>query len=418
MSAQQHADWLAQLANDFIQNVPEKLDAPRKIGREAEYPVVDDSGHAVNVQKLWPLLNPNNDLTVKKEGDLIVGLEGTDYTYSLEVGWGTIEVITRPCKTLHEIEEVHQAAMQRLHGAAKTLGYNVLGYGMQPKTPGSLELMSPKKRYRVLFDVIGPTWLHFTSTASDQIHVEVDRDEIVDVHNLCNLLTPVMVGLCANSPYCAESASGFNSSREGMMGEIYTEECRHGIPVAAIQSLEEWMEQLCKQRHLMHRENGQYIIREGTFFSYLEEHGYNFDAFLFHEHYIWNSARLRSAHGTIEFRSACQQPHDEHMAVAALSLGLVQSAHSLLPWIRTTLGENHWKVLQAYGHKVMKEGLEAAEPAEGFVAHVLTTCEGALQERGFGEEVYMSSLWKRWKERMNPAQRVLDNLENGVYPWS
>ncbi|TNE48256.1 MAG: hypothetical protein EP343_16725 [Deltaproteobacteria bacterium] len=415
--SQQRKEWLTQLANDFIQNVPEQLAAPRKIGREAEYPVVDADGNAANVQEFWPLLNEANDLKVLREGDLVVGLEGNDFTYSLEVGWGTIELITRPCKTLHEIEEVHQAGLSRIHRAADSLGVQVLGYGIQPKTPGSLELMSPKKRYRVLYDVIGPTWLHFTSTASDQIHVEVDRSEIVDVHNVCNLLTPVMVGLCANSPIAGGSPTGFCSSREGLMSEIYTHECRHGMPVGPIGSLEDWMEQLCNQRHLMHRENGEYSIREGTFFNFLEEHGYDFDAFLFHEHYIWNSARLRSAHGTVEFRSACQQPHDEHMAVAALSLGLVMATQPLLQWLNNTLGPDCWGQLMEYGHRVMKEGLAAKEPVEGFIQTVLNHCEEGLKERGFGEEVFLSSLWSRWESKQNPAQKKLQAWNNGVQVW-
>ena len=49
-----------------------------------------------------------------------------------------------------------------------------------------------------------------------------------------------------------------------------------------------------------------------------------FDAFLLHDHYIWHSARLRTAYATVELRPACQQPPHELMAAATLYLGLVE----------------------------------------------------------------------------------------------
>ena len=57
-----------------------------------------------------------------------------------------------------------------------------------------------------------------------------------------------------------------------------------------------------------------------------------FEAFLLHDHYVWHSARLRTAYGTVELRPACQQPPHEAMAAAALYLGLVEGRAE----IRTT----------------------------------------------------------------------------------
>lgn len=37
------------------------------------------------------------------------------------------------------------------------------------------------------------------------------------------------------------------------------------------------------------------------------------DHFIFHEHYVYHSARPRSNHSTIEFRAACQQPITDYM---------------------------------------------------------------------------------------------------------
>ena len=63
-----------------------------------------------------------------------------------------------------------------------------------------------------------------------------------------------------------------------------------------------------------------------TFSDYCDVHGPDWSSFLAHEHYIWHSARPRYKQGTIELRSACQQPWDSHLSVAALSLGLVEGS--------------------------------------------------------------------------------------------
>lgn len=113
--------------------------------------------------------------------------------HSLEVGQGTIEIITRPCRTLQEMQGVHETAMGRLVAATDALDYSVLGFGVQPVTPLSADFMSPRKRYTTLLQAIGDPWLLFTVTASDQVHVDVAEPELVRMINLGNLLSPVMV---------------------------------------------------------------------------------------------------------------------------------------------------------------------------------------------------------------------------------
>ncbi len=90
---------IAHMAEQFTQRFPVTTTQPRVVGREAEYPVVDSHGRAADVRRLWEPLMARGDLTPKTDGPdsrLIVGLEGTDYSYALEVGVGTVEVNTRP----------------------------------------------------------------------------------------------------------------------------------------------------------------------------------------------------------------------------------------------------------------------------------------------------------------------------------
>ena len=231
------------LADRFAAHFPPRLDGPRTVGREAEFPVVDQTGRAADVDQLWPLLLGNEDgaeneksgslspLKVKRDAvntDLIVGLDGAAYSYALEVGKGTIELNVGPYATLFELEIAFRSAVERLVRAAAKLGWRVLGYGVQPLSPPTRDLLSPKQRYHALADVMGADWIWYTVTASDQTHVDISRDEAVSMLNFGSLIAPVVVALCANSPLAAGALTADCSGREGrMITARYGE--RHGM---------------------------------------------------------------------------------------------------------------------------------------------------------------------------------------------
>ena len=68
----------------------------RKVGREAEYPVVDETGAAFDVSALWgDLVGPG--LTRERASDgMIVGLNGLQYSYASEVGTGRLKSSRAP----------------------------------------------------------------------------------------------------------------------------------------------------------------------------------------------------------------------------------------------------------------------------------------------------------------------------------
>ena len=90
--------------------------------------------------------------------------------------------------------------------------------------------MTPKPRYGMLHERIGPDWLSFTVTASDQVHVDVAEPEVVAMTNLGNILAPVVIALCGNSSMLAGQDAGCCSWREAGMGAIDAARGRHGMP--------------------------------------------------------------------------------------------------------------------------------------------------------------------------------------------
>ena len=400
------------LAARFAAAFPERLAGPRTVGREAELPVVGPTGEAVDARRLWEPLLADRDLEPEYgpsrpgQRDFIVGLKGRDYSYALEVGLGTVEINTRPCQHLHEVRQFTEAAVGRLVSAAAHFGWRVLGYGVQPVSPPSLRIMAPKQRYLSLYRAMGESWLWYTVTASDQLQMAITRDEMTSLLNFGNLMTPVIIALCANSPVYGGKLSPYCSAREGVMAAIRANEHRHGMIARPMQDVEDFVATMAQPTYLIMRDSGQIIPSSEPFTAYLERHGPDYSAFLFHEHYIWNSARLRATYGTLEVRPACQQPWDEHMAASALMLGLVEAATEIAAYVAAALGTDYWERMRVYHQQAIRHGLAAPQPAPGFLQHLLKLARAALERRGFGEETLLPVLQRRLERGMNPAQRV------------
>lgn len=402
-------DTIHALAKQFEESFPHGIPALRTVGREAEYPVVTPSGEAADVRRLWDLLLAGGDLHEHYDSgnpNLIVGLDGNDYSYELEVGVGTVEIVTRPSHNLFEIQRLMEQAVRRLMQAAAVRGWQVLGYGIQPVSRPTLHLMAPKQRYQSLYRAMGAEWLWYTITASDQCHVAVGRPELVQMLNFGNMMAPVLIALCANSPVYSGRLSSFCSGREGQMALIHANEFRHGMPPRPFLDIADYVRTMSQWTYLIARTDNEVIPHSQPFIEHLRTHGPDFGAFLFHEHYIWNSARLRTNYGTMEIRPACQQPWPEHMAAMALSVGLIEAVEPIMAYVQEELGEDYWSTMRTYHRQVIKHGLAAPQPAHNFLETIVHYADWGLQQRSQEEESLLRPIQRRLERGQNPAQRV------------
>jgi glutamate--cysteine ligase len=422
-------------ADDLVQrfetSFPSQSVTPRTLGREGEHPVVHPDGTAADIAVLWPRLVDGGGELVH-EGDLVVGVVDEDVTYSAEVGRGTMEIIVGPCPDLHHIRDAYERGMSQLVKACRIEGLVVLGYGIQPVTPGTPALMTPKQRYGALLDVLGPLWLHFAVTASDQTHVSVGRDEVLAVTDLLNALAPAFVALLGNSSVAGGEDLGVASGREALMGTIQSEGYRHGMPQGPAGDAATWVERSLDLAYLMHKRDGRSEPATGTFRGWLEAAARagespeaRWAAWLHHDHYIWNTARPRTAHGTVELRCPCQQPWPDHMAPSALAAGVVSNHRAITSWLEGSVAQQVlgaraplaalWPALRAWHHAAIREGLAAAPPTPGFFEELLALARAGLTARGLGEEVYLKPLWARVSAHRNPGQEAaLAFAEGGV----
>ncbi len=405
----------ADLADQFLAAFPEEIALPRTVGREVELPIVTATGEAADVRRLLIDLATDGNCKLKYDtgtANLLVEVSDSDHSYASEVGLGTLEINTHPCHTLFEAQEIIERAVRRVVRLAARYGWLVLGYGIQPVSPPTLALMTPKQRYQSLYRAMGGEWLWYTVTASDQTQLAITRNQAIDMLNYGNLITPIIIALCANSPVYEGQLSHFCSGREGQHLLIQANEHRHGMPVRPFVDAYDFVERMCQITHLIHRLDNTVIPVVRPFSDYLMEHGADYPAFLFHEHYVWNSARIRAAYGTIEIRPACQQPWSEHMAAMALTVGLIEGASQIEQFIRQGLGMETWQRMLEYHQLVIRYGLLAPQPVPGFLDQIVGLAAEGLRGRGQGEETLLQPIFDRLYRRQNPAQRARAAFQN------
>jgi gamma-glutamylcysteine synthetase len=170
--------------------------------------------------------------------------------------------------------------------------------------------------------------------------------------------------------------------------------------------LAEFVEFVCSQTCYVLRRDDHFVSYRRPFTSYLAANGADLEAYMWHEHYVWNSARPRVQHATIEIRPACQQPPDEPLAAAALSLGFAEALPAAWAFVCDRLGSDPWPAMAAYRVGAVREGLAAREPAPGLLAGLLELAETALRRRDRGEERYLLPIRRRLETRVLPADRA------------
>ena len=411
------------LAEAYLTRFRKELGPLRQIGREAEYPLVWADGRAGNAGLLWePLLEEGGLVPHFEQGvgaQLLVEAQGERARFSVEVGRGTIELSLGPCQDLWELERLSAAALARLIRAATACGMSVLGFGIQPRTRPSPGLMTPRRHYQALLGAIGQAWLGLTTTASDQVHVDITRRELLAAVNGMNLLAGFVTALCANSSVHGGKPGRHLSGREALLGALG--EHRYGMAPGRFDSVEALIAQLVAYPCYVLPEAGGFRRVQEPFAAYALRHGAGrvtadagrwFEAFLWHEHYVWNMARGRAQYSTIEVRPACQQPPAAPLAACALALGLVEALPEALAFLGDRLGKDPWPVMSRYRRVAIRQGLKAREPAPEFLSSLLHLAEAGLGNRGRGEESFLAPMWERLARRESPGETARETLRN------
>jgi gamma-glutamylcysteine synthetase len=282
--------------------------------------------------------------------------------------------------------------------------------------------MTPTRHYRALRRAAGPAWLRLTTSASDQLHVDIARAEIPPAVNWMNLLSGPIIALCANSSVYAGRAGQYQAGREAFLADLG--EQRYGMPPRQFGTTTDWIQYLSEFRCFVLPESTGFRRINRPFSEVLTaeaRRGISFEQlyqyFLWHEHYVWNSARARVAHSTIEVRPACQQPPGESMAANALILGWVEALKEAAVFVTRTLGDDPWPAMVRYRQAAVRDGLGAPEPAPGLLTGLVEIARAGLKGRGRGEERLLAPIDQRLASSQAPGQRAQQILrKSGMAP--
>jgi gamma-glutamylcysteine synthetase len=408
---------VAALADAFAARFPERARRPRLVGREAELPIVDASGRAGDATPLWPaLVGATGGTPTHDASGLLIGVELPRWFCLAEVGRGTIELGVGPRRSLPALDRDLRPALRTVSGLVAELGGRLLGHGIQPRTPFGAHLLTPKARYEALARETGLGWLRWTVTASDQLHVDVGRDELARAMNVVNGCSGALIALCANSGVYGGRV-GAASGREVLSARVSGEPFRNGPVPRRFADPADYVRWTIGFRALVLPDGRGGFEQPGrTYADRLIERGADFDDWLYHEHYLWPSARPRARLGTLEIRPACQQP-GVSFAAAALSLGLVEASAELDAYLTERFpGPAGWRRLLAYRRRAVHAGVGAAEPAPGFLATVVEIAGAALGARGLGEEPMLDPIRERLARRRGPADEAWSLLRRRGMP--
>lgn len=438
------------LYKEYTKNFKKKESlTSKKIGIECEFPVVTAEGRAVPLNTVQGLF-----LFLEQKG---FQLTRDDYTHSViaaerinrisinksgyckdvvttDLGIATLEIAMAPQENLFVLQQQLSEILKWILEYLDTHHCHLLGYGIQPFTPPSEQLLVPHQRYNFIHRTSGNVFVPhpdgkdyhlLTLTASNQCHVEVSLEEAVSSVNILNALSGLQIALQANSPiWKGRIDNQYKASRELFWDYCFPDRLHQaGIPP----KFNEWKDYI---ENLMSFKS-QRVIRDCEPYRMVSNHTFKefFDKSIsaigenrfgkrktieaqasdihLQSSFCYYNARLVSKFGTVENRMCCQQPPTETMVTPTLTLGILEN----LEEAQTLVEALGFVTPQQLRMEAIQCALEAELKGESIVPYLhqlLNIAEKGLQKRGLGEEIFLVPLWKRLDILQTPADRAIE----------
>ena len=269
-------------------------------------------------------------------------------------------------------------------------------------------------------------------SCASQVQLDAEKDTLVDTLNTFTKLEPVKAVLFANSPY-----EDFLCSRDYFWKHSMHGVNPHNVDIfdKRLSSVDEIIAYI-RTMSLYCVERGEKYINFAptpleSYFTADHIDGEYYDA----AEGVYKTIRfapewedlshLRSFkfddvtfRGTIEFRSACEQPVRDIMTVAAFQTGLME----VIPELNARLDRASFLYEQGYSDLELREMLVKRnlpdflreEDLEQLLGDVIDLAAEGLLRRGKGEEKLVKNLYSRASHLKSPARVQVEGMDAGV----
>lgn len=437
------------LLKEFAKNFkPENALKSKGIGIECELPIVNQAGFAAPLGIIYQLFEylekagfdiKVDEYTNQPIAATRINLESAlqfDYcedTISTDLGFSTLEIALAPQTSLWAVEQQLNELLLLLLTYFEEQQCRILGYGIQPFTPPSTDLLVPHKRYNFIDRVSGNEFVPasdgkdfhlLTVTASNQCHIEVSLEETIPAVNVLNGLSGLQIALQANSPiWKGKVDNNYKATRELFWDYCFPDRINQaGVP-PKFNNLADYVDNLMsfKAQRVMRNGQAYRIASDQTFKEFYHEVqstiGENrqgecllltpeLEDIHLQNGFCYYNARLVSKFGTIENRMCCQQPPGETMVTAALTLGILEN----LAEAQQLLAALNFITPNDLRMEAIKNGLAAKLVGKSIIpwlGQLLAIAEKGLQKRGAGEEIFLTPLFARLEKRQTPADLAI-----------
>ena len=377
------------------------------------------------VKKVLSLLKSKFNWKPIKEKNNLIGLSHRGKSISLEPG-NQIELAGDKLKSIHEVCFEGNLFQNQLNDVCEKVGLESIAIGYDPYTKLNKAPNNPKARYKIMTKEMpkgGKLSLNMMyQTAGTQINLDyLSENDFIKKFKLAARLTPLSIGIFANSPVKEKKLSRYLSYRS----KVWQSTSRGGLPKIFLENLDfEKYADFILNKPLLFINNGKKVIagKGKTFQDYMmgnirdiKNQKPKKKDLEVHLSTIFTELRLKKY---IEIRSLDACEWDCHCAGPAFFTGLIYSSlEESLDIIKK------WKtndILNAY-IEAPKKGLKTQinNKSIKYWGNVFLKLSkkglikrNIINKKKMNETIFLSSVEKILKENKTKAELTIERMKN------
>ena len=358
-----------------------------------------------------------------KENENIVGLKTDGKSISLEPG-NQIELSGDKLSNIHEVCSESYDFQNQLDQICKEIGLKTMSIGYDPITKLSNAPKNPKQRYKLMTKEMpkgGKLSLNMMyQTSGTQINLDyLSEDDFKKKFKIISYLTPIAIGIFANSAILENKPSGYLSYRS----KVWQNTSRGGLPKIFLENMdfEKYADFAINFPLLfIYKNNDHKNLNNKTFGDFMKgslsevnNHLPTFEDLELHLSTIFTEIRLKKY---IEMRSLDACEWDCHCAGPAFYTGLIYGKlDESLDLIKDWKSED---VLKAY-LDAPKKGLKTEINGKSILEWgkiLLNISNRGLIDRNFknktgnDETIFLKNIEQILQENKTKAEKTLENF--------